>query len=47
MKQADYIRLTAQIAESRTGTQRNTERPAQRDNNGVKYAPRGLPYQAS
>lgn len=25
-------------AESRTGTQRNTERPAQRDNNGIRYA---------
>ena len=28
-------------AERRTGTQRDTERPAQRDNNGIKYAPRG------
>lgn len=28
-------------AESRTGTQRNTERPAQRDNNGIRYAPGG------
>lgn len=28
-------------AESRAWAQRNSERPAQRDNNGVKYAPRG------